>query len=160
VLKSIVPKCKTLAMKKLVSILILICVFQFAFSQFVIGLNANVTNQNFTAVVFTPVLDYVQNKNVYTGGFQYVKQSTDNVDTEKYLNVNLAYKYFFKPQIYFGAYTGLNTKYVNTIGLHTGIVRKLYSHINGELKAYGEHRSHLNARSLESGISFILQLRI
>jgi hypothetical protein len=147
-------------MKKLVSILILLCVFQFAFSQFVIGLNANVTNQNFTAVVFTPVLDYVKDKSVYTGGFQYVKQSTDNVDTEKYLNVNLTYKYFFKPQIYIGAYTGLNTKYVNTFGLHAGTVRKLYSHINGELKVYGEHRSHLNARSLESGISFILQLRI
>jgi hypothetical protein len=157
--KSIIHKRKTL-MKKLVSILILICSFQFAFSQFVIGLNATVTNQNFTAVVFTPVLDYVQNKNVYTGGFQYVKQSVGNTNTEKYLNVNLAYKYFFKPQIYLGAYTGLNTKYVNTFGLHTGIVRKLYSHINGELKVYGEHRRHLNARSLESGVSFILQLRI
>lgn len=141
-------------------ILILFLFPLFLISQVNIGLNADVTGQSLTSFNVSPVIDYRANKNVYSGGFKYVKQSIDNVNTEKYFNLNLAYRYFFKPQIYFGAYTGLNTKYVNTFGLHTGIVRKLYSHINGEFKIYGEHRSHLNARSLESGISFILQLRI
>lgn len=141
-------------------ILILFLFPLFLISQVNIGLNADVTGQSLTSFNVSPVIDYRTNKNVCSGSFKYVKQSVDNVNIEKYFNLNLAYRYFFKPQIYFGAYTGLNTKYVNTFGLHTGIVRKLYSHINGEFKIYGEHRSHLNARSLESGISFILQLRI
>ena len=127
----------------------------FLISQVNIGLNADVTGHSLTTFNVSPVIDYRLDKNVFAGGFKFIK--TEN---EKYLNVNLAYRYFFKPQTYIGAYTGLNTKYVNTFGIHTGIVRKLYSHINGEFKIYGEHRSHLNARSLESGISFILQLRI
>ena len=132
----------------------------FLISQVNIGLNADVTGQSLTSFNVSPVIDYRANKNVCSGSFKYVKQSIDNVNTEKYFNLNLAYRYFFKPQIYFGAYTGLNTKNVNTLGLHTGIVRKFYNHLLGEFKVYGEHRSHLKSRSLESGVSFILQLRI
>lgn len=132
----------------------------FLISQVNIGLNADVTEQSLTSFNVSPVIDYSANKSVYSGSFKYVKQSINNVNTEKYFNLNLAYRYFFKPQIYFGAYTGLNTKYVNTLGLHTGIVRKFYNHLLGEFKVYGEHRSHLKSRSLESGVSFILQLRI
>lgn len=141
-------------------ILILFLFPLFLISQVNIGLNADVTGQSLTSFNVSPVIDYRINKNVYSGGFKYVKQSIDNINTEKYFNLNLAYRYFFKPQIYFGAYTGLNTRYVNTLGLHTGIVRKFYNHLLGEFKVYGEHRSHLKSRSLESGVSFILQLRI
>ena len=147
-------------MKFFLSILFFAFVFQFSFSQVNIGLNANVTNQNLTSFVVTPAIDYTVNKNVYTGSFQYVKQSIGNTDTEKYLNLNLGYKYFFKPKIYLGGYVGLNTKYVNTFGIHVGTVRKFYNYLNVEFKTFAEHRSHLDARSIESGLAFILQFRI
>lgn len=132
----------------------------FLFSQIGIGLNADVTGHSLTSFNVSPVIDYRLNKNVFAGGFKFVKQKISNIEAEKYLNVNLAYRYFFKPQYYFGAYTGLNTKYVNTFGVHTGIIRKFYNHLLGELRVYGEYKSHLDTRSLDSGISFILQLRI
>lgn len=147
-------------MKFFLSILFLAFVFQFSFSQVNIGLNANLSHQSLTTFSVSPSIDYRVNKNVYAGSFEFVNQYIDNKEVQNYLNINFAYRYFFKPQVYFGGYTGLNTKYVNTFGLHVGTIRKFYNHLLGEFKTFAEYRTHKNAQSIDAGVAFVLQFRI